>query len=69
MLGWAKRAYGAEPVEIELWVNGTLRATQVASGLRKDIKDKKMHPTGECGFDFKLGPVFKLALVDFSLID
>ena len=53
-------AYDSKPVEVELLINGIRMATQVAGIYRQDITDKKIHPTGECGFDFVLSDATSL---------
>lgn len=52
--GWAFAHSGNQPLEVELWVNGTLRQRAVADKPRPNLKIKGVHPSGECGFIFRL---------------
>lgn len=55
VLGWAKRNQKpSEPVEVQLLVDGKEIMTVTADVFRKDVLERKMHPTGRCGFEFRL---------------
>ncbi len=52
--GWAKWMYKNEPAEVCLMINDKTVLKTKADKMRKDLKIKKIHPNGECGFEFFL---------------
>ena len=52
VIGWVRSTKNNNPIEVSLLVNNTLVAKQIASGFRKGTLEKKLHPTGKCGFKF-----------------
>lgn len=52
--GWAFRTAAEEPIELQLQLNGKVIATRKADIFRKGLKEKKIHPTGKCGYVFSL---------------
>lgn len=52
--GWAKYINREIDPVVELIVNGTLVDSQKATGQREDVKNAGRHPTGRCGFKFRL---------------
>lgn len=52
--GWAKYSYMGKTAEVELYVNGKLKATTIADEFCQHTLDNKLHPTGKCGFSFNL---------------
>ncbi len=52
VIGWAKSNKHNNPIEVSILVNDTFVAKQIASGFRKGTLEKKLHPTGKCGFKF-----------------
>lgn len=52
--GWALDSDSPDPVVLEVRINGHLYDTVVANYLRPDVAAKGLHPTGNCGFIFKL---------------
>ena len=55
ILGWAFFTRRPEtPVQVELFVNGRLVSSAEASIFRKDVLENKLHPNGNCGYDFLL---------------
>lgn len=52
--GWAIGSNPERPVGVELWVNGNLVATMLADNPRPAFKANGIHPTGLCGFAFRL---------------
>jgi len=54
--GWAMALHHKNPVEIELLADGEVIATTKANLYRKDLLGNNLHPTGQCGFFFKLTP-------------
>lgn len=60
--GWAffpKRP--TTPVRLNLIVNGQLISSADAITYRKDLLEKKLHPSGKCGFSFLLEGISMLA--------
>lgn len=53
--GWAKYVNRDIDPVVELIVNNELVDSQKATELREDIKAAGRHPTGSCGFRFRLG--------------
>ena len=53
VFGWATMRGKEEPVRVELWVNDRCVADMDADLMRDELKGKA-HPTGRCGFHFKL---------------
>lgn len=54
VFGWGKYLYIDEPATVELYVNDNLVATTIAKDFRQNLLDKKVHPTGHCGYLFDL---------------
>lgn len=52
--GWAKYLYHDRPAQVTLFVNDDEIMTIPAINPRADLKEKAVHPTGECGFIFHL---------------
>ncbi len=52
--GWASYLYNSKSPKVELFINGKKVAEVEAKNFRKDLKDKGIHPTGNCGFNFVL---------------
>ena len=50
IIGWAMKKDEIECVTIAVFKNGELLHRAKADQLRKDIKEKNIHPTGKCGF-------------------
>ena len=55
VLGWAIGSDWETPVQLALLVNGVEVARGVADQPRPALKDRGIHPTGQCGFCFRLG--------------
>ncbi|MGB1560674.1 MAG: hypothetical protein ACPHN2_04145 [Sinimarinibacterium flocculans] len=54
IMGWAYVPGDASPVVVRLTINGRLFGTQVADLPRPPLKARGQHPTGLCGFNFRL---------------
>ena len=54
VMGWAFAPGSKEPVVVRLLINGRLFGTQVAELPRPLLKERRMHATGHCGFNFRL---------------
>lgn len=52
--GWAMFKKSPRAAEVALRINGEEVMAMRAKRLRKDLLDKGLHPTGQCGFMFKL---------------
>ena len=52
--GWAIGPDPAKPVRVALRVNGREVAQTVADNLRPPLKQRGIHPTGNCGFAFQM---------------
>lgn len=52
--GWVKYVNRDTDPVVELFVNGNLVERQKAVSPRPDIKESGRHPTGRCGFEFRL---------------
>ena len=52
--GWAKYVNRDIDPVVELLINGELVDSQKATGQREDVKNAGRHPTGCCGFRFRL---------------
>jgi hypothetical protein len=52
--GWAKSVHHDMPVKVEVYADNQLIKTITADGFRQDLKDKKIHPKGDCAFYFNL---------------
>lgn len=52
--GWVKFLHNQESPEVELFINGSPVSRIHADHFRPDILVKKLHPTGKCGFIFRL---------------
>ena len=50
IVGWAMKKDEMECVAIAIYKNGELLHRAKADQLRKDIKERNIHPTGKCGF-------------------
>ncbi|WOE69444.1 hypothetical protein RZR97_10050 [Hydrogenimonas thermophila] len=55
--GWAFVKDNNEPCEVELHINGKKIQTTLANKFRPDLKEKNIHPSGNCGFAFKLNNI------------
>lgn len=55
--GWAFVREAKEPCEVELYLDGEKIQVTLANIFRPDLKEKKVHPTGNCGFVFKLDDI------------
>ncbi len=66
--GWAKYVHNDKSPLIEIIVNGEVKSKIVADNFRKDLKEKKLHKTGKCGFNANLklniGDVVSVQVVD-----
>jgi hypothetical protein len=51
--GWGLMRGDTQPAQIKFWVNGVLAGSALADLQRDDLKGK-VHPTGQCGFQFML---------------
>lgn len=56
IIGWAIGSDYDQPVRVALLVNGIEVARSVADQLRPALKARGIHPTGCCGFTFRLRP-------------
>ena len=54
IIGWGKYLHSNKPATVELYINDQLIATKVAQDFRQNAFDKKIHPTGNCGYLFSL---------------
>jgi len=52
--GWVKYRDSEEPIEVELFIDEKIIRATKANTYRKDLKSKRIHSTGKCGFIFKL---------------
>ncbi|MDX1408380.1 MAG: hypothetical protein R3330_09610, partial [Saprospiraceae bacterium] len=52
--GWAYAVDVDEPVNVKLWIDGELRSEMTADQERDRMRDLNIHPTGLCGFLFRL---------------
>lgn len=52
--GWARAAYHADPVQVEVLVNNEMVATIMADIYREHLDKPEIHPTGMCGFEIDL---------------
>jgi len=52
--GWAKYVNRDSDAVVELIINGKVVDSQKAVGEREDVKNAGRHPTGRCGFKFRL---------------
>jgi hypothetical protein len=69
VVGWAMNlAEPEEPVAVELLVNGALVRRIRAKGMRKGLLERQVHPTGLCGFMFKLADPDGLKAGDVVLV-
>ncbi|MFT5812695.1 MAG: hypothetical protein ACI9VT_000431 [Psychroserpens sp.] len=50
--GWAKAVHHNSPVTVELYINGDYVSSSIADIPRQDLKEKGIHPVGQCGFQF-----------------
>ena len=49
--GWVKYIHDLnKSAEIELFVNDEIKIKTIANQFRQDLKEKKLHNTGNCGF-------------------
>jgi hypothetical protein len=58
--GWAALRGEDKPARVHLWINGQFVATAVADLDRPDVRQRKVHPTGACGFSFELPAAARL---------
>src|SRR5688572_17886283 len=54
VVGWAIGADPAQPILVSLIVNGKSIAKALADRARPGLKEREIHPTGNCGFLFRL---------------
>ncbi|MDQ1339039.1 MAG: hypothetical protein QG567_188 [Campylobacterota bacterium] len=54
VVGWAASVHGNQVVDVELYINGQKVAKTKANQFRPHLLEKKMHPTGHCGYEFTL---------------
>ena len=54
VMGWAFVPGSSDAVAVRLIINGRLFGTQLADLPRPSLVDRKMHPTGCCGYNFRL---------------
>lgn len=54
VVGWAASVHGNQIVDVELYINGQKIAKTKANQLRPHMLEKKLHPTGNCGYEFTL---------------
>ena len=52
--GWATIDYGSAPVVVELHAGDKCIATTLADITRLDLREQRIHVSGECGFGFDL---------------
>lgn len=52
--GWAAASGSVQPVSVELLINDKLYGSMVADLPRVQVRDRGLHPTGACGFNFRL---------------
>lgn len=50
IIGWAMKKGDMTCVEISIYKDGKLLQKAKADQLRKDIREREIHPTGKCGF-------------------
>lgn len=55
--GWVKALHHSNPVTVDLLCNGQKLASMAANIFRKDLKEKLVHPTGNCGFFLDLSRI------------
>jgi hypothetical protein len=53
--GWALAPGARRPVRVTLLVDGAARATVVADQLRLDLREQNIHPSGNAGFECRVG--------------
>ena len=51
--GWALIRHRAQPVDLEIRINGELVGTIKANRQRQDVREQGLHETGRCGFRFE----------------
>ncbi|MEP5765013.1 MAG: hypothetical protein ABJ308_10470 [Halieaceae bacterium] len=54
VLGWAQRLETEQPVSVELFINGQLKAQQLADRYREDLVTMRVSASGSSGFEFEL---------------
>ncbi len=52
--GWAKYVHNDKSPVVEVFVNEKVVMTSLADHFRADLKDKKIHKTGICGFNINM---------------
>lgn len=58
--GWVFHEENEESIMLEIYKNDDLLCTISADKTRKDLKNRQIHPTGECGFEVVFDkPTFK----------
>lgn len=62
--GWVIGADPNHPIRVALLINGNEVAQAVADKSRPGIKEKGIHPSGMCGFDFRFEPGKALKIGD-----
>jgi hypothetical protein len=60
IVGWAFAPDRLDPIEVRLLINGKERGRATASMPRKWLRERNLHPTGNCGFMFKLDDALKI---------
>ena len=64
--GWCfNRLRKDKPVAITIAADGKVLGSLTNSGLRRDLVDLKLHPSGVCGFDFSFPRSFDPAAFEF----
>jgi len=61
--GWAFVKNKEQPVRVGLFINNKKVAETKADIFRKDLKDKNLHKSGNCGF------IFNIDLLKFEILD
>lgn len=75
IIGWAMKKGEKECVTIEIYKNGKLLRKAKADQMRQDIKQRGIHPTGQCGFfvtfdhpTFTNGDLVKIKIIPDNVI-
>lgn len=53
--GWALRNDNSRPARVQLLIDGKPSGVCECTEMRQTLLDRGMHPTGRCGFSFRLG--------------
>jgi len=68
VLGWAVGRDGTTPAKLALFVNGVEVARTVADQPRPALVERGIHPTGQCGFIFRLQADRQLKVGDLVVV-